>query len=354
MQGIITDDGSRTAASWEYRIQFKNSPPLTPADVYSRAGVSILFKKSWIEHHFLSKICRAFWVAAELFLRKCGISALAAIASFGLMDKVNANIVPHTRINYECHTADNILDGCSSGQKYYSLKGQLNFSRGKRDLIGYYLMAYHFPWGTRGNFNEGDNIEWLYDYLESQYEFLDDALYKLLGNNYFLGPLYDPWWHGFSDFYWAKDLEKKIIVLPEDKISPQWIELWGKFYFFDEPAQPGDLLSAYIGNIIVGQHIVSDKGWYNLRIFRDSPLTAYIDGAMPGDIMTFAALRSTGEMYPVEILSGIPRWTYHGNRIRVDLNAVPEPSSIILFAVAALVISVFRRKTNQAPDGYVC
>jgi hypothetical protein len=276
------------------------------------------------------------------------MSGLAAVASISLVDKVDARVVPDKQIDYGYRIIDGTSDEWSRQQRQYSLNGQLSFSRGGRDLTGYYLMAYHSQWWAQGNFNEGDNIEWVYENLENQYTFLDVTLYKLLGGNYLLGPPTNPSWHGFRDFYWAKDLQRQTVALPEDEVSPQWIDFWGTFSFFGEPAEPGDQLSAHIGSAIVGEHVVGNEGWYELRIFVDRSLTDYINGVTPGDMMTFAAShRRTGKMYPVEILRGAPTWTYHGDTIRVDMNAVPEPSSIALFGLAALGVSVFRRGSRR-------
>jgi hypothetical protein len=346
MQGTVKDDGSSRAGPREYR--------LTLADGHSKASASILFTASWIENRFSSGIRRTIRAVTARFLRNLGIGGLAVVVSVGLVDKVTADVVPPGHINYRYQSIDIRLAGGLSWQRNYALRGRLNISRGRRDLTGYHLMAYHSSWWAEGNFNEGENIEWIYENLENQYRFLDVTLYKLLGGNYILGPPTDPHWHGFRDYYWEEDSGKGIIVLSEDKVSPEWIDIWGEFYFFGEPAEPDDQLIAYIDNIIVGQHIVSDEGRYNLRIFKDNPLTAYIDGAVPGYLMTFAAWhQGTGKMYPVEILQGVPMWTFHGDSIRVDINTVPEPSSIALFGFVALGVLLFRRKTHRVPDGYV-
>ena len=323
MQGAITDDGSRTAGPRRYRTQSLNSMSLMFAGQGQKTGAGGL-------------------------PRRLVIGALVAIVSSGLAAKVNANVVPYGDISYELRATDSRLDGRLLALAEYSFRGLFGLSSGRRDLTGYHLAVYSYPWWTETDFNEGDNVEWVYSYLESQYEFLDDTLYRLLGNNYLLGPLIDPWWHGFDDFYWAKEIEIKIIGLPISKATPEWVDFWGNFYVLDEPAQPGDELIAYIGSAFVGECVVADEGWYNLRISRDNPLTARTDGARPGDIVTFMALHLlTGNTYPVEVLSGIPRWTYHGDRIRVDLNAVPEPSTIALFGLAALGIVVSRRKADR-------
>jgi hypothetical protein len=323
MQGTITDDSSRTAGSQRYQTQSQNCTPLTFAGQGEKTFAGGL-------------------------LRRLVIGAMTAIVSSGLAARVNANVVPYKDISYELRTTDSRLDGRLLAQAQYSFRALFGLSPGRGDLTGYHLAAYSYPWWTEADFNEGDNVEWVYRYLESQYEFLDDTLYRLLGNNYLLGPLIDPWWHGFDDFYWANDVEIKIIGLPISKADPEWVDIWGKFSLLDEPAQPGDRLSAYIGTVVVGEYVVSDEGLYNLRVFRDNPLTAQAEGARPGDMVTFTALHLlTGKTYPVEILSGIPRWTYHADRIRVDLNAVPEPSTITLLGLAAFGFLVRRRKAAR-------
>ena len=108
-----------------------------------------------IENLFSSDIRRTIRAVTVHFLRNLGIGGLAFAISVGLVDKVTASVVPDEHVNYGYHSIDIRSAGSLSGHNNYSLRGRLNLSRGRRDLTGYYLMAYHSSWWAEGNFNEG-------------------------------------------------------------------------------------------------------------------------------------------------------------------------------------------------------
>jgi hypothetical protein len=170
---------------------------------------------------------------------------------------------------------------------------------------------------------------------QAQYYYLGRKQYSLLGGmNYLLGHPCYPLWYGY-DFY-----RLGIAAVRE---RPQWVDFYGLFTVLNEPAEPGDELHAFVAGddkdmICVGEFIVSIEGSYDyIRVFRDDPLTTYKDGAMPDEMITFRAWdQSAARWYPTEVLYGVPRWTSHGARIRVDINAIPEPFTLWFLGLGAL------------------
>jgi len=130
----------------------------------------------------------------------------------------------------------------------------------------------------------------------------------------------------------------------------EYVDFWGQFSFAGKPAQQGDRLGAYVGDYNAGQYVVSvsDPGWYVFRVYRDDPLTADIDGAVPGDLITFTAIeQSTGLTHSTVTSGNAPIWSHHQDRVRVDINALPEPATILLFGLGVLGVRVIRRKSGS-------
>lgn len=173
------------------------------------------------------------------------------------------------------------------GYAWYSTES----CRADWDLYGYNLVGLPFPGPVCGGFNEGDNIEWIYYALENQYAFLDDTLYRITGGCYLLGPVCYPHWHGFRYYYCLGVPGREII------------------YISGNPA-------------------------------------AYIDSAEYGDITALAAPDGGNERenYPAG-LRKIPRKIYPGSELFSETETVPEPSTFILFGLAAL--QLLRLKKNR-------
>jgi hypothetical protein len=144
-----------------------------------------------------------------------------------------------------------------------------------------------------GNFNEGDNIEWIYEALENQYSFLDDTLYRILGGSYILGPVCYPGWHGFRYYYWVRDTCRETICI---EICPSAI------------------------------------------------VAAYIDETEPIDTVTLTARKDRiRQGLTASSLRDIPGWTHPKSGINTHTGAVPEPSTIALFGFAALQFLMIKR-----------
>jgi len=194
--------------------------------------------------------------------------------------------------------------------------------------------------------NAGDYIDkgWYYWLDEGQYYYLERIQYNLLGGiSYLLGHPCYPMWYDYR-FPWPAKYQKRA----------EWVEFYGTFNILDEPAQPGDIIYAFVAGddgerIRVGEFTVSAEGWYgNMRVYRDNPLTGRTDGALPNEIITFAAWdQSEARWLPTEIVRGVPRWTSHRAQIRIDINAIPEPCSVGFIGLGALGILVLRNVGNK-------
>lgn len=300
-----------------------------------------LFAASGGKNHFSNKTRQ---VVAGCFLRKLVIGGLAAIASVGLADRVNA-----TYYNLDYVPA-------SMEVKFYDAFQILHRDTNRADRLSAFVDNMGF--GCAGQFttvgrcdrwcgycNPGDYIDRVRYYCldKGQYYYLDRRQYNLLGGrSYLLGHPCYPLWHGF---YWWR------------RVAREWVYFYGRFTIFGEPAQPGDVLRAFIAGdgherIRVGEFTVSTEGWYgDMRVFGDIPLTAYKEGALPNEMITFEAWDENAESwFPTEILYGLPIWTSHGARIRVDVNAIPEPSTIGFLGLGALGVWGLGNITNKRRD----
>ena len=152
------------------------------------------------------------------------------------------------------------------------------------DLYGYNMLGLPYPERAYCYFNEGDNIEWIYYALENQYAFLDDTLYRIMGGCYLLGPVCYPLWHGFRYYYCLGNRDREIIYIS--------------------------------GNS-----------------------AACIDNAESDDITALTALDDgAGLGHSLAGLCKLPGRTYPVSENIAETETVPEPSTITLFGLAALLI----------------
>jgi hypothetical protein len=161
------------------------------------------------------------------------------------------------------------------------------------NLYGYNLVGFNFPRPMSGGFNEGDNIEWIYHALENQYAFLDDTLYRITGGCYLLGSVCYPHWHGFRYYCWARDPDREIIYIPRES-------------------------AFYIDN----------------RTFAENTVLTAPDGG------------NEWKHHPAGFRR-IHRKIYPESELYSDTETVPEPSTFILFGLAAGVILRHRKSAGN-------
>ena len=273
MEGITKDSGSLATGTRRYRIPLRNSLRNRLGERHLIPVASGLFAVPFFGHHFLYRIGREISAALATPFRSIIMIYCASLALICLADRVHA--VPICDRNYNAAW-------CS-----------VESSRAGRDLHGFYSVGLPYPDSAYGNFNEGDNIEWIYDALENQYAFLDDTLYRIMGGNYLLGSVCYPHWHGFQDYYYLEGPARGIIYAEDQRA--------GSFAVNMEQTESGDLIS-------------------------------------------FAARQgTTGQGHSLAPLHNISGWPHNREIIDVDVKVIPEPSTIVLFGLVALQILRFKR-----------
>ena len=301
MKGTIRDDGSHITGGC--RIKSKVIRRLRPGETnytYFAPGLRIL-----------NQLINSLSSYTQSTLKKTAAICIFFLTILFLTEAVFA--VPVFNSPYDCGWYR--VNGLASNQDYI---------RNSSNVIS--------PWWLYGYFNEGDSTEWGFRYNEYNYVYLDDIMYRIIGGSY------QPCSIGI---FWPEIKSTKVRYTA----GREYVDFWGRFSFSGEPAQPGDRLNAYVGDYNAGQYIVNDTGWYVLRVYRDDPLTANIDGAKPGDIITFTAIeQSTGITHSTTTSGSTAIWTHNQDRIRVDINALPEPATILLFGLGVLGVRRMIRK----------
>lgn len=273
MEGLSKDVGSRVTGTQWYRIPFGKSLRNRLGERHLIPVAPGLFAVPIFNYNIFRKVHRATRAVARCFLTKQSIILCAALILVRPADKAHA-VTVHQK-------------------NFSTARYSVESSRAQRDLYGYYSVVLSYPGRVYNNFNEGDNIEWIYDALENQYEFLDDTLYRILGGNYLLGPVCYPHWHGFRYYYRARDIDRRYICAADTAII-------------------------------------------------------YIEQGDTFNTVTLAANHErTGQGYSLSSLRDMPGWTYSKDGINVDAKAVPEPSTIALFGLVALKILMVRRITGN-------
>ncbi len=353
MQGTITDEVSRNAGCrlgsgkeahargarlHDSSRRFSPAATVASANRASSTGLPVRLAPRWIQHVLSSGVRRTGGSDRGRFRPNLGVAVLIAVATVALPNRADAACV-----------------GPATGVDSYWGSGLTIFVDNVCTLWqGRRAADQWCGWPTYAN--PGDYIDryWYYCLDEGQYRYLDEGQYNLLGGlNYLLGHPCHLTWYDYHFRSWLVVLER--IVRPPEKAGPEYVDFYGEFKIFGEPAQPGDILRAFVAGddtepICVGQFIVSVTGWYgDLRVFRDNSSTTAKDGALPGETVTFGAWdKSAGRWYPTEIVYGRPEWTYHKARIRVDVNAIPEPSTISFLGLGVLAV-VLRRGQKRHP-----
>ena len=184
----------------------------------------------------------------------------------------------------------------------------------------------YYPWWANRGLNKSRYNESI-PAQELKYNFLENTLYNFVGGSYVPGSI--------GTMAMQDKSYKDIQIISYD--IREYVDFWGRFDISGQPADIGDILNAYIGNYNTGQYIVNETGWYVIRIYRDDPSTEYKEGAVSGDYIRFEAIEhDSGYLHATETSQNLPVWTNNKDRIRVDINALPEPSSVILFGIAAM------------------
>ena len=245
------------------------------------------------------------------FAKLLKIGVLIAVTLSMFAGKANALIVPSENTTGGLYLIDNDVANRLGEGKFGFVLQQQFYLGGCMNLSGYNSIIYHYPWWLDGYFKEGDNIEWIYKSLENQYSFLDNALYKLSGSNYLLGPVWAPCWHGFDDFYWAADI-KHIPGIQKKKLLTRTI------------------VSDKLNTVKFTQFTSSGRQIQRLGNLSNT----YIDDIVSGDI---------SNQFQIQNINSV--LVNDGGMTTQDIAAIPEPSGILLFGLMGLKILACRRRT---------
>lgn len=134
--------------------------------------------------------------------------------------------------------------------------------------------------------------------------------------------------------------------------TPSYVEFYGAFQILNKDAKTGDELGAFVksaefptGEICIGKFTVNNinEGWYGyMPVYGDNPLTLYKEGALANERIELKAWDLSERIeYPIEIKYakyGLSKWTSPYEQIRVDINAIPEPSTIALLGLGSLAL----------------
>ncbi len=260
-------------------------------------------------------IRKAVRPSGRYFTKCLNVGVLIATALIAFVDKADALVVPSQYSDGGIYFFDNDIAERLGDEKFSLLLQQHLYLGIDRDLSGYYSFGFHYPCWQYADFKEGDNVEWIYSSLENQYSFLDDALYKLSGGNYFLGSVWAPSWHGFDDVYWAAGIKRYLSGIQRKKLRIVTIG-----------SDESDIVKSARTNI----EVAASSG----ETYRPGNLSAaYMEDTVSG-----------GMSNQIQILNVNPVFTNNGGTITQDMATIPEPSGIMLFGLVGLSILVRRRK----------
>lgn len=303
MRDTIKDEGSRSVGERRYGKKSQNQLRYIPGEEsYNPVAPGFCAGKNF-NHNLQSTILRT--ILSEFAKTKVKSIAFASAALVLLCIHANVEAVPV----FDTDIAD-------------KWPGIISYGPGRNSFEDNSL-ANRYPWWIHDDLKEVDNIEWIPS-LDFKYKFTENLLYRFVGGSYEPGSI---GWPHFEHYP----------AIPVIYTTREYVDFWGRFNISNKPAEKGDILSTFIEDYYAGQYIVTEPGWYVVRIYRDELSTSQRDGAVPGDYITFEATEfDTGRVHSVQTTIGIPIWTHHKDRIRVDLYAAPEPSTIVLFSIAAL------------------
>jgi len=113
---------------------------------------------------------------------------------------------------------------------------------------------------------------------------------------------------------------------PRMAAQPSWVDFQGSLSICGTPAEPGDEVAAFDARgAICGQFTVTASGYYGwLHAYGDDAATSQVEGAAPGDQLTFKVWDASAQQelvaHPVAVAGQpAPSWTLNGDRFQLDL-----------------------------------
>ncbi len=110
-------------------------------------------------------------------------------------------------------------------------------------------------------------------------------------------------------------------------ITNRFSDFWSAADMSETGLRPGDVITAKTpSGLLVGEAVVNDKGWFLLHAYGDDKTTSHVDGAVPGEELTFEVNGMAAGV------SGNIRWTeQESNEVTVfAAGSNPVPTSYAL------------------------
>jgi hypothetical protein len=130
---------------------------------------------------------------------------------------------------------------------------------------------------------------------------------------------------GYSCSENGLNLAKAVNLTSRVTVTNRFSDFWSAADMSETGLRPGDVITAKTATgLIVGEAMVNDKGWFLLHVYGDDMSTNRVDGARPGEALTFEVNGMAATV------SGNTRWTEQ------------ESNEVTVFAAGA----------NPLPTGY--
>ncbi|MBD3299571.1 MAG: HYR domain-containing protein [candidate division Zixibacteria bacterium] len=125
----------------------------------------------------------------------------------------------------------------------------------------------------------------------------------------------------------AGNLSKVVNRTGRVTVTNRFSDFWSATDMSETGLRPGDVITAKTGTgLLVGEAVVTDKGWFLLHVYGDDKTTSHIDGAVAGEELTFEVNGVTASV------NGDTRWLdQESNEVTVfAAGANPVPTSYAL------------------------
>ncbi|GAB4319606.1 MAG: hypothetical protein Kow0074_09310 [Candidatus Zixiibacteriota bacterium] len=84
------------------------------------------------------------------------------------------------------------------------------------------------------------------------------------------------------------NLAKAVNISTRVTVTNRFSDFWSAADMSETGLRPGDVITAKTETgLLVGEALVNDKGWFLLHVYGDDQTTSRIDGAVPGEELTF-------------------------------------------------------------------
>jgi hypothetical protein len=84
------------------------------------------------------------------------------------------------------------------------------------------------------------------------------------------------------------NLSKAVNINTRVTVTNRFSDFWSAADMSETGLRPGDVITAKTeSGLLVGEALVNNKGWFLLHVYGDDKTTSHVDGAVPGEELTF-------------------------------------------------------------------